>query len=81
MEELIIPLDGSNYSTWKIQIKMLLLNLSLWNIVIGAETEPAAAADVPGYIVRRGEALSTIVLSVSPSLLYLIGEPVNPVTV
>ena len=30
---------------------------------------------------RRGRALATIVLSVDPSLLYLIGDPVDPTIV
>ena len=84
MEKLVVPLDGTNYSTWKLQIRMLLLNLNLWNLVIGSETQPEGAATssaVTDFVARSGKALSTIVLSVSPSLLYLIGESNSPVAV
>ena len=33
------------------------------------------------YASRRDKALATVVLSVDPSLLYLIGDPVDPVAV
>ena len=33
------------------------------------------------YLAKRDKALAVIVLSVEPSLLYLLGEPVNPQTV
>lgn len=80
MEKLLVPLDGKNWSTWRVQIKMLLINLSLWGIVDGSETQPteAAATSTAEYLKRKNRALSTIVLAVSPSLLYLIGEPEDP---
>jgi len=85
MEKLIIPLDGRNYCTWKVQIRMLLMNLNLWSIVEGTTTAPvgedATAAAVSTFNARLGKALSTVVLSISPSLLYLIGDPVDPVKV
>jgi len=85
MEKLLVPLDGKNWSTWRIQIRMLLINLGLWNIVQGTETEPVAAENNQAlrsqFQSRRNKALSTIVLAVSPSLLYLLGEPEDPLLV
>ena len=78
MEKLLIPLDGKNYPTWKLQARMLLMNLDLWSIVNGSEGPPEVAANVPAYQRRVNKALSTIVLAISPSLLYLIGEPESP---
>ena len=37
----IIPLNGSNYPTWKIQYQMVLMRDGLWSIVNGSETAPA----------------------------------------
>ena len=55
----------------------------LWNIVNGTETAPSSAdADRRAkFATRRDRALATIVLSVEPSLLYLLGDPEDPVTV
>ena len=55
----------------------------LWNIVNGTETAPSASdADRRAkFATRRDRALATIVLSVKPSLLYLIGDPEDPIAV
>ena len=56
----------------------------LWNIVNETEAPPQVGADedvVTRYTVRRDKALAAIVLSVDPSLLYLLGEPRDPVDV
>ncbi len=36
----IVPLKGSNYSTWKVQCRMALMRDGLWGIVDGMEAEP-----------------------------------------
>ena len=43
----VIPLDGSNYATWRIQCKMALVKDGLWKIVEG--TEAAPGAEEAGY--------------------------------
>ena len=81
---LIFPLKGPNYATWKMQCMMALKKEGVWRIVSGTEAPPAedAAADTrEQYVGRRDKALATIVLSVDPSLLYLLGNPVDPVAV
>ena len=40
----VVPLNRSNYSTWKIQCKMALIRDGLWKIINGTETAPAADA-------------------------------------
>ena len=78
----IVPLTGANYPTWKVQCKMSLMKDGLWGIVNESETAPAEGADgYSKFITRRDRALAIIVLSVDPSLLYLIGDPTNPVDV
>jgi len=62
---------------------MALMKEGLWNIVNGSETVPPQDnndAHVK-FVVKRDRALATIVLSVDPSLLYLLEDPENPVTV
>ena len=62
---------------------MALMKEGLWSIVNGTEHAP----EVEGgdrhtkFSTRRDRALATIVLSVDPSLLYLIGSPEDPVEV
>ena len=80
----IVPLKGSNYPTWKIQCRMALMKEGLWGIVNETEEAPNAETQADQYakfIARRDRALAVIVLSIEPSLLYLIGEPKNPITV
>ena len=45
----IVPLNGSNYPTWKVQCRMALMNDSLWGIVKATETPPEED-DVNKYI-------------------------------
>ena len=78
----IVPLNGTNYPTWKLQCRMALMKDGLWGIVSGNETAPAAEAEKHAkFVFRRDRALELIVLSVEPSLLYLIGHPEDPVEV
>ena len=62
---------------------MALVKDGLWSIVSGTETAPAAteAEKFAKFVSRRDKALAIIVLSVDPSLLYLLGDPEDPVAV
>ncbi len=78
----MVPLNGSNYRTWKVQCKMALMKDGLWGIVNGTETAPDATTHAElhaKFVQRRDRALGTIVLFVDSSLLYLLGEPEDPV--
>ena len=79
----IVPLNGSNYPTWKVQCRMALVKDGLWSIVNGTETIPEEreADKRAKFVARRDRALALIVLSVEPSLLYLLGDPEDPVVV
>ncbi|GAB1600790.1 hypothetical protein Ahia01_000357100 [Argonauta hians] len=80
----LVPLNGSNYNTWKIQCKMALIKDGLWNIVNETEIVPdkqSEPASYVKYLSRKDRALATIVLSVETSLLYLIGDPDDPAVV
>ena len=79
----LVPLNGSNYSTWKVQCQMALMKDGLWNIANGTETAPTGGdADRRAkFAARKDRALATIVLSIEPSLLYLIGDPEDPIVV
>ena len=53
----IVPLNGKNYPTWKLQCQMALMKDNLWRIVTGAELEPEAGITIepslkPGEIKR-----------------------------
>ena len=77
----VVPLRGDNYPTWKIQSRMALMKEGLWRIVTGEETAPETEAERAKFATRKDRALATIVLSVDPSLLYLVGDPEDPVVV
>ena len=79
----IIPLNGKNYPTWKVQCRMTLMKDGLWGIVNGTESDPgtAQAEAHKKFVSKRDRALAIIVLSVEPSLLYMIGDPEDPIAV
>ena len=62
---------------------MALVKDGLWSIVNGTETIPEEreADKRAKFVARRDRALALIVLSVEPSLLYLLGDPEDPVVV
>ena len=85
------PLRETNYATWKVQCRMTLMREGLWSIVNKEEVMPAleeghrrreSEEARKKFKTRYEKALTTIVLAVSPQLLYLLGgEPVDPVEV
>ena len=80
----IIPLNGTNFPSWKVQCRMVLVREGLWGIVAGTEEPPDPATDAAKYskyVAQKDRALATIVLAVDPSLLYLLGDPVDPAAV
>ena len=79
----IIPLNDTNYNTWRIQLKMYLMREGLLNLVEGVETAPDSsdASAVRNFKGRENRALANIVLNVEPKLLYFLGDPVDPVIV
>ena len=64
----LVPLNGNNYVTWKLQCQMALMKEGLWSIVNETELPPAAdaAEDIAiKYRTRKDRALVTIVKFVS----------------
>ena len=56
----------------------------LWGIAAGTEAAPDETDKADKYakfMVRSDHDLATIVLAVDPSLLYLVGDPVDPAAV
>ena len=59
----VVPLNGSNYATWRIQCKMALVKEGLWKIVAGEETAPGAEdAGYAKFVERCDQALAIIVV-------------------
>ena len=79
----IVPLNGKNYPTWKVQYRMALMKDGLWGIVNGTERDPGESQVEAHkkFVSGRDRALAIVVLAVEPSLLYLIGDPEDPVAV
>ena len=77
----IDKLDSSNWTTWKFQMKHLLLAKGLWEIVDGTEVlgvDPTAQQESE-FKKKSQKAFSTIVMSISASQLYLITSCEEPV--
>ena len=70
----IDKLDGSNWMTWKFQVRHLLLAKGLWGVVDGSETLPEdSSAQVRAEFEKKEQkALSTMALAVSTPQLYFI---------
>jgi hypothetical protein len=62
---------------------MALMRDGVWGIVAKTEVSPSPdkAEDLAKFVARRDRALASIVLSVDPSLLYLLGDPQDPAVV
>ena len=61
----IIPLDGSDYTTWKLQCQMELMKDGLWDIVTGTTVRPARDEDAQAkFDMMRDKAQAIIVLSI-----------------
>ena len=67
----IVPLNVSNYQTWKVQCRMALMKDGLWTILDGKEA-PSPEHEVDNYrkfVGRQDKALALIVLFIEPSFL------------
>ena len=79
---LIKLLNGPNCTTWKVLCKMALIKEGLWNVVIGDKNAPENQGEQAKYLLRRDRASTMIVLSVDPTLLFLLGpDPKTPAVV
>jgi hypothetical protein len=76
----IDKLDGKNWSTWKFQMKHLLLAKGLWGVVDGSETlaEGATVAVTTEFQKKSQRAFSTLVLAISTPQLYLVTSCEEP---
>ena len=79
----IDKLDGTNWTTWKFQMKHLLLAKELWGIVDGTEIlAEDAGADARAAFGRRSQkAFSVIVLAINSSQLavssHVLGDAIS----
>lgn len=76
----IDKLDGTNWTTWKFQMKHLLLAKELWGVVDGTEilAEDAGANARAEFRKRSQKAFSVIVLAINASQLYLVTSSETP---
>ena len=76
----IDKIDGSNWITWKFQLKHILLAKGLWKYVDGSAVlaEDATVEQQAKYRSESQKAFSVIVMSVATSQLYLITSYESP---
>ena len=76
----IEKLDGSNWNTWKFQMKHLLMAKGLWGLVDGSEVLANEASAVAEALFRSRlqKAFSTIVLAIESAQLYLVTSCEEP---
>ena len=76
----IDKLDDSNWSTWKFQMRHLLLAKELWKYVDGSEVlaEDASAEARTTFRQKSQKALSTIIMAISTPKLYLVTSCEQP---
>ena len=61
LKSMMVPLNGNNYATWKIQCKMALMRDGLWSIVKCDEILPQSEAERRKFVIRSDTALAIIV--------------------
>ena len=75
----IEKLNGSNWNTWKFQMKHLLMAKGLWNLVDGSEVLASkATAAAALFQSRLHKAFSTTVLAMDSAQLYLVTSCEEP---
>lgn len=71
-------LNASNWSTWKEDIRVLLMDKGIWSFIEKTEppidTENSTRKDLQSYNVRRDRAYSTIYLTIEPTYRSLISD-------
>ena len=75
---------GSEWNQLSYQCRKALIREGLWGIVSETEECPDRATEADKhakFMAWKDRALATIVLAVEPSLLYLLGNPEDPVAV
>ena len=80
----MVKLDGSNYISWKFNMKLLLMGMDLYGFIEGSEVPPVPTEDnkmekeVKLYKSRSQKAYSLIARAVSPSLQVHVMNTVCP---
>ena len=76
----IDKLDGNNWSTWKFQMKHLLLAKGPWGLVDGSEAleDEASSERTAQFRLKSQKAFSTIVLAIKTTQLYLVTSCEDP---
>lgn len=65
LRNVLVPLDGSNYTAWKVQCRMALIKKDVWDIVKGTEPVPERTNTTKyNYNVKKNRAFAVIVLAV-----------------
>ena len=77
-------LDGSNYQSWKYNIKLVLMERGLWGFIQGLEEAPTVTdedkkeKEVTAFRLRSDKAYSLIALSIGKSLQVHITNTTEP---
>ncbi|GBN48440.1 Retrovirus-related Pol polyprotein from transposon TNT 1-94 [Araneus ventricosus] len=81
MESSIEYLEADNYSSWRTDMKVLLMERNCWRIVTGTETKPEDEnyKELRDFNSRKDKAYSTIYLNVSKSYRCVIDDIEDPV--
>ena len=76
----IDKLDGSNWNTWKFQMKHLLMAKGLWGFVDGSDVLASDASETAeaSFRSRLQKTFSTIVLAINTAQLYLVTSCEEP---
>ncbi|GBM43057.1 Retrovirus-related Pol polyprotein from transposon TNT 1-94, partial [Araneus ventricosus] len=81
MECSVEHLEADNYSSWRTDMKVLLMERNCWRIVTGTETKPEDEnyKELRDFNSRKDKAYSTIYLNVSKAYRYVIDDIEDPV--
>ena len=77
----IEKLNGSNFQSWKHDMKFVLMEKGLWGLIDGSETDPGENATPKiksAYKTRSEKAYSSIALSIEKSIKIHVTSTENP---
>ena len=72
-------LDGTNYQTWKVRMKLLLMKEGTWQYVNPQGGNPPVAGEPPAITAKRIKSLHSLFMSVKENVFSNIQECTDPI--
>jgi hypothetical protein len=75
----MFKLDGTNYQTWKVRMKLLLMKEGTWQYVNPQGGNPPVIGEPPAVVAERVKGLHSLFMSVKENVFSNISECTDPI--